>query len=605
MGIPRIDFSDPATTRHARWLVPVLFGLLSVWLGADSNWDLFNYHLYNPFAFLHGKLATDLAPAGVQSYFNPLLDLPYYLMLIHWPGPLAGFVMGLLHGLNFLLVLAICRAVLQGLPEQDRDRVPLLLAIAGVLTANFLSELGNSMGDDMTSLFELGALCLLLREWDVVIGATRRGLLLACIAGLLAGLGAGLKLTNVIYLAAFSAGFLVLPLAWPARLRLAVLFGIGAVIGLAVTGGFWFLQMWQSFGDPLFPMYTSVFPNPLVHPIGAADASWRPKGVLEYVFWPFVFGLDARRVGQLPLRQIIWPIVYVLFFWWAIKVILRRRGRVIAAEALSTRERYLLACIGFGYLVWMLLFSIYRYLVPIELLTPLLVFVLCRGMFSYAVARRVVRWALAISIVVVLAGLRSWGHDPWAAPMLRAELPEVTEPAKDTVLVTGLESANAWLAVLYPPELAFAGVGSDLPATRAYTKRLHQLTAARAGAIYAVVTGHANSRAESVARAEAYAQRLGLTDGSRGCALLGWATAHLSLHAQVQAAGTGCSLALLPEDGVDIKALDDASAGRAALILERNGFVLDRSSCTPQVAYLAGGAHAYQWCKVSESQRSP
>jgi hypothetical protein len=605
MTMPRIDLGDPITTKRARWLVPVLFGLLSVWLGADSNWDLFNFHLYNPFAFLHGKLATDLAPAGVQSYFNPLLDLPYYLMLVHWPGPLTGFIMGFLHGLNFVLVLGICRAVLQGLPEQDRDRVPLLLAVAGVLTANFLSELGNSMGDDMTSLFELAALYLLLRDWDVVIGAARRGLLLAVIAGLFAGLGAGLKLTNVIYLAAFPAGFLVVPLAWPTRLRLAVLFGIGAALGLATTGGFWFVEMWRSFGDPLFPMYTSIFPNPLVHPIGSADTSWRPKGLLEYLSWPFVFGLDARRVGQLPLRQIIWPVVYVLFFWWAVRAGLRRRGKADAGTRFDSRERYLVACIGFGYLAWMLLFSIYRYLVPIELLAPLLVFILCRGIFAYASARRVAKWVLAISVVVVLAGLRSWGHDPWATPMLRAELPAMSEPAKDTVLVTGLESADAWLAVQFPPELAFAGVGSDLPATRAYTKRLHQLTAARGGAVYAVVAGHANSRAESVARAEAYAQRLGLTDGSHGCAILGWATSHLGLHAQIQSAGTGCSLSPLPEDEVDIKALDDASAGKAARILERNGFLLDESSCTPQIAYLGGGAHAYQWCKVTESQRNP
>ncbi|WP_062605453.1 hypothetical protein [Caballeronia calidae] len=60
-----------------------------------------NYHLYNAFAFLHGKLSIDLAPAGMQNYFNPLLKVPFYLMAMPLPAMLVGFVMGVVHGLNF------------------------------------------------------------------------------------------------------------------------------------------------------------------------------------------------------------------------------------------------------------------------------------------------------------------------------------------------------------------------------------------------------------------------------------------------------------------------------------------------------------------------
>ena len=44
-------------------LLPILLmavgGLFSVYMGQDVNWDLLNYHLYNPFAFLHGKIGQD------------------------------------------------------------------------------------------------------------------------------------------------------------------------------------------------------------------------------------------------------------------------------------------------------------------------------------------------------------------------------------------------------------------------------------------------------------------------------------------------------------------------------------------------------------------
>ena len=90
-------------------IVPLLFGLYSLLLGADANWDLYNYHLYNPFAWLHGKLRTDLAPAGMQSYFNPLLDTALYLLNTHLPSRVVGFLLGVLHGSTFVLIVAIAR----------------------------------------------------------------------------------------------------------------------------------------------------------------------------------------------------------------------------------------------------------------------------------------------------------------------------------------------------------------------------------------------------------------------------------------------------------------------------------------------------------------
>jgi len=115
--------NSPRALMHACWIVPIIFGLYSLGQGADSNWDLRNYHLYNAYAFLHGRLAVDLAPAGMQSYFNPLLDVPYYLMTMHLPAMLVGFIMGVIHGLNFVLVLGICRLTLSDLPESLRYRL--------------------------------------------------------------------------------------------------------------------------------------------------------------------------------------------------------------------------------------------------------------------------------------------------------------------------------------------------------------------------------------------------------------------------------------------------------------------------------------------------
>jgi hypothetical protein len=73
----------------------LLGGIVSLLRGVDTNWDLRNYHFYNPWAWLHGRLDWDLAPAQVQSYYSPLLDLPFYsLVAAHLPAFVITFLMG-------------------------------------------------------------------------------------------------------------------------------------------------------------------------------------------------------------------------------------------------------------------------------------------------------------------------------------------------------------------------------------------------------------------------------------------------------------------------------------------------------------------------------
>jgi len=70
--------------RPVRWTVfiaaPLIFGVWSLALGQDANWDLRNYHWYNPYALLHWRFDQDMAPASIQSYLSPLFDIPWYLL---------------------------------------------------------------------------------------------------------------------------------------------------------------------------------------------------------------------------------------------------------------------------------------------------------------------------------------------------------------------------------------------------------------------------------------------------------------------------------------------------------------------------------------------
>lgn len=596
---------------HASLCVPIAFGLISVWLGTDTNYDFFNYHLYNPYSFLHGRLDVDLAPAGMQSYFNPLMDLFYYGLLMHLPGPLTGFIMGSLHGLNFVLLLGIACKALPGLPPEDRRRVPLLLAAAGCLTANFLSELGNSMGDDTSALLELGALFTIVAGWENLIAWSRRGISLLLLAGVLAGMGVGLKLTNAPYAVALCAGFLVLPLAWAARMRLAGLLGLGMLLGFALLDGFWLADMWHRYGNPLFPQFSAAFPGPLTKSIVVTDASWLPQGVAEHLLWPFIFSFNPHRVGQLYLPQLIWSVLYMLFVWWAVAAWRGRRNGVAGEK--DPRQTYILAYVAVGFLLWMHVFSIYRYIVAIELVAPLAAYLLFMRVLPYGKARRVAGWTLSIAIVVGLLGVRSWGHEDWSSPMVQAEVPVLAEPASTTVILVGGAGTvpHGWLPALLPPEIAFVGVHNSFPESLGYIKRLRELARTRGGETYAVVDGHPSSYMDNdmvtgvtgyIAGRNAIARHLGLTRGPRGCAVLRWLVQKTHTHANVQEAateqGARCVLAARDQDVADAQSLNDASLSAAQRILDHYGFQLDPQACTVYQAHVGAGSYPYQWCKL-------
>jgi hypothetical protein len=146
-------------------------------------------------------------------------------------------------------------------------------------------------------------------------------------AGAAMGASAGLKLTNATYAVALCAALLTAPLAWWQRLRVAFVFGVGVLAGMAMTGGWWFLKMWQTFGNPLFPQFNNLFRSPLAQDNGVIDVFFRPQGWMENLLWPFIFAFNTRRVSEIPLKLALWPVLYVvLAALLAVWLWRRRRG---------------------------------------------------------------------------------------------------------------------------------------------------------------------------------------------------------------------------------------------------------------------------------------
>ncbi|WP_332876214.1 hypothetical protein [Massilia sp. S19_KUP03_FR1] len=497
----RLD--QPGAMRLAMFLVPLLLGLSSVVMRQDDNWDLRNYHLYNPFALLNGKIGFDLAPGQWQSYFNPTIDLPYYGMIRTLPGRLVGFLMGLLHGLNFILLVQIIRHLFAQ-DSRTGYRLPILLGVAGIFGSAFLSELGNTMGDNLTALFVLGSVLIVLRGWPAVSGqAPGQGKTLLW-AGLVMGLGTGLKLTNATYALGLCLTLMLIPGAFGARLKRAFTFGPAVLVGIAITSGWWFWLMWTQFGNPLFPQFNNIFHSPMAAPIGIGDTHWLPQGWLEYLLWPFKFAANPKRVTEIGLTLLIWPMLYVGFLLQTFNLAQARPAEQVndGDSALLQRQRLLLSFFAISYLLWMCLFSIYRYLIPLELLAPVVLLLLAQRLMPAPLARRAVSVLLAIVVVSTIPAA-SWGRAPFSANSYAMVGPVIADPEQSMVFTVHGDPPMGWLVTLFPVRLAFVALGSGFPESDAFKARVAAMIAARSGPLYVMVQaakGSADPQAEQALR---------------------------------------------------------------------------------------------------------
>ncbi|MCW5773187.1 MAG: glycosyltransferase family 39 protein, partial [Rhodospirillaceae bacterium] len=414
----------------------VCAGAWSVSLGADANWDLHNYHLYNAYALLHGRYEWDIAPAGFQTFFHPLADLPFYLLVTELPEQpqLIAFAMGLPHGISALLLFLIGRRLFPPTVAGRTAAVAAVLAI-GLTGAAILTTVGGTMNDYQIAPFLLAGVL-----W-AMIGlsgeAIRRPGRWHAAAGVAVGLGVGLKLTLAPYGAALAFALLVAGRPWRETGRALAAYLAGAAVAFALVAGPWMVFLHTHFGSPLFPQLNDLFRSPFAAAENFRDARWFPRHAAEWAFFPFYWAFESvRRISEWDMRDPRLAAAYVAALASAGALLWRRRreGRGGNAPALVAQWRFVGAFLAAGFAAWMLFFSYLRYLAPIELLSGLPI---TGALFLIL---RHSRWASAVTLAAAAAILLATIHPPWERVAFRAryltlEAPPV--PPRSLVLVAG------------------------------------------------------------------------------------------------------------------------------------------------------------------------
>lgn len=383
----------------------VLAGALYAWfVGEDINWDWRNYHEYGAFALLNSRFGIDVAPAGIQTFLNPLVYVPAYLLRHGVGAPLWGILLGAVHGLNLALVWWVSRLLLGASASAWSVLAAVVIAAFGPMT---LSETGTSFSDILTALPVIAGFGLILSAGEqraprLVIGA------------LLIGAAAGLKLTNAAFL--IGAGVSVLLAADPIRKMGA--FAIAGAAGGLATGGAWAWRLWAQFGNPLFPFYNSIFRSPEAPLAPNADLRFMPHNLLDAAAYPFYWLAGDHPSLELPFRDPRFVLVTVLFAatWIA--------GLIRKLDIFQLRDKQFMWFFAVSYGLWMYAFSIQRYIVVLELIAaPLIVLLLLRlaqVMCGTAEARAPLianRAALVVAVMIAIwSRSPDWGRRPWSDP---------------------------------------------------------------------------------------------------------------------------------------------------------------------------------------------
>lgn len=461
--------------------------LLSVWLGKDLNWDLANYHYYNPYALLHGRYTFDYWPAGVHTFFNPTLDLLTYFLITHLPPLLIGFLLGALQGITIWLIFRLALLFLP--PEENHPTFAVLLAGIGAYCPQFLTGIGTHFGDLNTGLLVLIAIYLQIKFFQAP--QTQLRLLLA--SGLFCGMAVGLKLTTSFYLVGAGCALLI---SSTRPLREGFYWGMSAVFGIVLTGGYWMLFLWDKFHNPVFPFFNAIFHAPGFPLINWHDVRFLPKTLWQAIFYPAYFAWGSSKTDDIAYHDLRFLFAYILFLSVGVQWIWQKLKR---KKVVWLREKKWFICFFLlSYLSWEVGFSYMRYAVILAMLTPLVIYLLFNQLMQRFLPKFILLTAIYYSIVLSVATATTerapWDNRPYFGINIPTQI--LAQPRATVLLaVQDYQHMNdsplslAYLIPSFPAQWRFIGVPYIVHSTQnTLAPELVKIIAQAAGPFYLLAT---------------------------------------------------------------------------------------------------------------------
>lgn len=433
---------------------PILFAVIALGLGKKTGWDLFNYHWYNPYALLNDRFGYDVAVAHHATYYNPLSDLPLYLLTDHGPAWLGGAFMGAMAGLTVALIGVLGFHLLPIENLRHRTCAAAALAFVGALGAGAFQEIGDPANDIPAALGILAAFILIVSQLSKPEHAQSWAALI--VAGFASGAAIALKLTIAVYAVGLGGGLFFAGGSLSRRFFRSAYFSGGALAGLLIVGGFWMVRMWEYSGNPFFPYFNDLFHSKLLAATSYRDRNFSPHGLREILLFPYYFTIESRNVSESVFRD-----AHVLIFYALLPLTAAiRLARRSAAPPLSEALKYTFAVAAISYVAWLAMFDIYRYLIPLEMLAPLLI-ALAFSMWPVRTALKVSAVVATLVIAQLFVRVDLSDRQDWSGSYVSVSVPKLANSSNTMVLMTG-HAPMAYVIPYFPKEIPFVRIDSWL-----------------------------------------------------------------------------------------------------------------------------------------------
>ena len=448
MSVPAVRSRELAPQE---WLflgvVIAFWSVFVVALGKDTSWDFRNYHWYIPYAFLNGRMGFDVAVAHQATYYNPLLDVPFYWLASHTHSWFALGAMGAVQGANVIPLYVLAR---QAVTIEEHKLAAGALALLGVTGALTVSLYGTTYYDNVMSLFVLSSLTLVVSQRERLRnGPLGQTISIASLAGFLAGCAVGLKLPEAPFALGFAGALFVLGGDLKHLIARLGAGALGGLAGFALFAGYWMLRMEHLTGNPLFPYFNEYFRSKLALAAPYRDMRFIPTHFWRALFFPILFSIDWHVADDLGFQDIRVAIAYMLSICAGLFVLVGRRSKhpLISLETAGP----VFAFAAVSYVAWLRTFAIYRYILSLEMLAPFLI-AAAAGFLPMSRRSQLVLLGSVFFTILLVTRSDFIERAPLGDPYIEVALPPIPNPGKTMILMTG-DAPLGFLAPSLPHQI--------------------------------------------------------------------------------------------------------------------------------------------------------
>lgn len=449
------------------YLASTAAALVMCWLlGKEMRWDTIDYHFYAGFSALHDRFSQDYFPAGPQSYLNPYIYVPFYLLATSGLSALgAACILAIVQSAILWLTYEIALEIAPA--ESPRARVGLAICAAAFAFCNpiLINQFGSSYADITTAE-------LVLAGWLLLVRAIRApGVARVAAAALLLGVATALKATNAVH--AVSAGLLVLflPTTWQTRFRCALIFGLCLTVGVVAVSFPWSVHLERQFGNPVFPLLNGIFRSAQYPTAKMIDYRFVPDSLAEALWRPFAIGIPDFTVDdEVQAPDLRYALVLVaalaLLLVWAWRRFRRSPGAASASGDGSGRPMLAVGCgLLVDWVLWLTASGNGRYFIAAACIAGVvamaLVFRLCAGLPK--VRNYLVAGIFAVQLFQLYSGTYYRNEAPWdGGAWFAVQVPQDLLRRPALYLSYGIQS-NSFVVPFLSPQSGFVGVAGQYP----------------------------------------------------------------------------------------------------------------------------------------------